>query len=556
MAGVRARLGAWVAIASRRIGVAAVACAAVVALMATPASAVINQNANWFPTVPPSIKLKSAALLSPGASGTAEAWYNAQTNHTTHTNGIGSLNIAGFPNTAPPNEVAELARALHGDPDQIYKWVRNNVEIVWEFGLQKGSLGAIVDKSGTAFDQAKLMVDLIRASSYPNTDPYQAKYLSGTITLSGPQFQAWSNLTDATAACQMLAAGGIPAAINGTTSSDCSGYSHATITSVVLEHIWVQVTIGGQSYVYDPAYKDHTFKTGLNLAGAMGMTAGKALTDATSGAGSGTASGVSYVQGVNATSLNSDLTTWGSSLLAQIKSLGAPEVEDVVGGEIINRQELPTGGLRQTSLTASTNPVPYTAATADYTWTDIPDTWRTTLGVQIVKNNTGGTSAAACTIIPNTTCSTQPVQAYLTLFVDEIYGRKLVFNTNFEAGGGCGGNCSSPGNFADWAAHQTFIGTLQLLDEAGVGPTLASFSNSDPAALRDGTLTLNANHPYAASANGTATADGTYADEVVTKYVRMVTPFTIVHAWGDANGLAKKWGHRTDLQAPFYPLGC
>ncbi|MGH3851645.1 MAG: hypothetical protein ACRDRT_18465, partial [Pseudonocardiaceae bacterium] len=45
-----------------------------------------------------------------------------------------------------PNEIIELARALEHDPDKIFDFVRNNIDSVWMYGLQKGALGALIDR--------------------------------------------------------------------------------------------------------------------------------------------------------------------------------------------------------------------------------------------------------------------------------------------------------------------------------------------------------------------------------------------------------------------------
>ena len=134
------------------------------------------------------------ALITPSA---AEAYY---TSSTTSSNSTGT--------TAYPNEIVELAKALNNNVDEIYDFVRNYVDTAFIFGLQKGAVGALVDKSGTPFDQAKLMVDLLRQAGYAT-----ANYKLGQITLSGAQFQAWTNITNAQAACNLLASGGMPAVL-------------------------------------------------------------------------------------------------------------------------------------------------------------------------------------------------------------------------------------------------------------------------------------------------------------------------------------------------------
>src|SRR5262249_23276410 len=104
----------------------------------------------------------------------------------------------------------------------------------------------------------------------------------------------------------------------------------------------------------------------------------------------------------------------------------------------------------------------------------------------------------------------------------------------------------------------TFTGVLQLTDEFGNSTNLfTSTQYNQIPAYSYGSITLSANHPYAADPTGTGTG-GTYMDDSVTKAVVYVTPFTIVHGWGDANrGLIEKWGSRPDTALPNMPSqGC
>src|SRR5258706_3808970 len=79
----------------------------------------------------PAVKIGTASLIAPSAANT---YYG---NGTTHTNGLGT--------TGRPPEIVALARALK-NPDLIYEYVRNNIDVVWEYGLQKGALGASIDR--------------------------------------------------------------------------------------------------------------------------------------------------------------------------------------------------------------------------------------------------------------------------------------------------------------------------------------------------------------------------------------------------------------------------
>ncbi|WP_340643885.1 RHS repeat-associated core domain-containing protein [Phenylobacterium sp.] len=442
----------------------------------------------------PSSKIGTAILVSPSA---ADSFYGSAT---TATNSIGS--------SARPNEIKELVRALKGDPDLIYEHVRNNTEMVWTYGLSKGALGVIVDRSGAAFDQAHLMVELLREAGFT------ASYKVGTITLTGTQFSDWSGITSATAACQLLSSGGIPAVINGSTTANCA-YGSATVSSIEVGHVWVATTIASVEYVFDPAYKPHTFKAGLNLTTAAGMTTGEALTQASTSTTDGTASGVSYTQYVNASALNTKLTAYATALQTTLQATTpTPSMSDVVGGQAITPATIPSAGLRLISL-------PYTSSVLRTISGDVPNQYRTGLTVQITK------------VRPDTSTPTIVNKA---LYVDEIYSRRLIFDTNFDTTGA------------------SFTGALKLLDENGAGPSLASATYSDSPDFSKGTITLTVNAPYASGANGSSTVDGSYMDAVIARPVNYALPFTVVHGWGDmGRGLIDKWGSRKDTLMPAAP---
>ncbi|HEY4940167.1 MAG TPA: hypothetical protein VII56_01965, partial [Rhizomicrobium sp.] len=459
----------------------------------------------------PSIKIGTASLISPTD---AASYYGTLTTHSTG---------PGAPASRPPELVA-LARALKNNPDLIYEYVRNNIEVVWLYGLQKGALGASIDKSGTPFDQAMLMVELLRQAGYT------ANYQVGTITLTGSQFTDWTGISDASAACQMLSSGGFPAVINGTTTANCAYGTNIAIANVQMGHIWVAVTISGTQYVFDPSYKPYTWYAGPNLATATGLTTGQPLSQATSGMDSGTVSGVNYVHALSQSSLNTQLATYASNLLSYLRGngLSAAHLPQIVGGGIVKLFVSPGGGLRQTSL-------PYTTATTLPAWTGgIPDQYRTTLAVSgtLWNYNTGA----------YVSMSTNPFKFY----VDEIYGRALMIDTDIESEGtGVPVKSNTVTLTLDGVVLNTYFNPA---------PSGGQTSRAAPA-----NITLSANHPYAVSADGTLPAKGDYMDATVTKQAQLATPLTIVHGWGDTGpALLAKWTEEkaADQRLPAYKIPC
>src|SRR5580698_6463132 len=172
--------------------------------------------------------------------------------------------ITGDTNARGPASIAELARSLRNNPDLIYQYVRNNIEYYPIFGVQKGALGAVLDNQGTAHDQAMLMVELLRASGF------EANYVMGAIKLDAKAAAAWYGV-DTSNVCafnEMLTLGQIPVfELTSTTGGSCLGSPAAVpMVSVTVEHIWVKAKIDGAWYVFDPSFKTHTVKAGIDLA--------------------------------------------------------------------------------------------------------------------------------------------------------------------------------------------------------------------------------------------------------------------------------------------------
>ncbi|ACE82826.1 RHS repeat-associated core domain-containing protein [Cellvibrio japonicus] len=138
-----------------------------------------------------------------------------------------------------------------------YAYVKSEIAPEFRFGLSKGGFGALLDKSGTPFDQAQLLRDLLAAKSI------SANYVLGKATLTGEQFQVWTGINTAREACRLLANGGIPAEVNGTFSADCD-YAGA-VSSVAFLHVWLSVNVAGTVQLLDPSFKKMTHKNPLDL---------------------------------------------------------------------------------------------------------------------------------------------------------------------------------------------------------------------------------------------------------------------------------------------------
>ena len=279
-----------------------------------------------------------------------------------------------------PASIAELARALKNNPDLIYEYVRNNIEYYPVWGVQKGAVGAILDNQGTAYDQAALMVSLLRQAGYT------ASYVKGRINLTAAQVNTWLGVdtSNVCAVINLLSQGQIPiASVTATAAGSCPG-STAALVSMKIDHVWVKATIGGIAYYFDPSYKPHTLKSGIDLAAASGYNAASYLTAAKTG----TTVTADYVQGINRPNIRTNLTSYATNLTNYLRSnKPAGTLEDVVGGMTINPHS--GANLRQTVLPYQDTAVALTEWTAD-----IPANYRPTLRMQYQGIDTTYTSDA------------------------------------------------------------------------------------------------------------------------------------------------------------------
>jgi RHS repeat-associated protein len=400
-------------------------------------------------------------------------------------------------------EVEDLARALQYDPQRMYEFVRNEIDVHPLFGLQKGARGAVIDLSGTPFDQADLLVQLLRESIIHSSSVTAADYVYGTVTLNGADFTDWFGISDAQAACRVLAAGGFPARVNGLTS--CASVS-GTVSSVEMRHLWVQATVNGVTETYDPAFKRYEQFAGINLDVAMGYTAGAASSAAT--ASSGTRNGVPYVTNFNTTGIENLLEARSNQLRTALESEANYDqsLEEILGGRRIIQVEGHIAGPDQ----PTTSPAGYSGSL----WTSIPDHFRTTLTVNVVR----------CTGLQG---NCPPDLIAETLLVDEIYGERLAVQPNgFDK---VGGSIPSPTGSIQGCQATYYESNYRVALTLGDIEEIAWFDGPCDPGERDYFLfDVEANHPYAADS-------GTYMDGGFTDVVDLLTRAAIVTGFGDVS---------------------
>lgn len=280
--------------------------------------------------------------------------------------------------TAPllPTSVTELARALKNDPDLIYEFVRDNIELYPVYGVSKGWRGALIDRQGSNYDQAELMVNLLRAAGYT------ASYVAGVATLSPVQVQSFYGI-DISKGCNtqnFFSAGQIPNNRLLNAGDTCD----SPFRGITINHVWVQVNISGTNYVFDPSLKAHSVKAGIDVKAASAYDQTAFMNAARTGA-TVTADAVTNINRAN---IRSSLNARASSLVSYLRAnKPAADLDDVLGGKTITPTDACFPAFVQQSCLTRQTSLPY--ATPQVLWTgDIPNQYRVLLRVTLQSPNT------------------------------------------------------------------------------------------------------------------------------------------------------------------------
>ncbi|MBI5634423.1 MAG: C40 family peptidase [Nitrospirae bacterium] len=202
--------------------------------------------------------------------------YNAKTNDLLP-DGSFQLALANPPTAADLAETIEVqftpaitakAAELGNSPVKIYEYVKNNFEYEPYYGSLKGAEQTLLEKAGNDFDQASLLIALLRAANIPS------RYVYGTIEIPIDKLMNWvGGITDQNTATQILATAGVPGKLLT---------EGGQIKYIQFEHCWVEVYVPYGNYrgipgdesiktwiPLDPSYKQYKYKRGMDLYAAM-----------------------------------------------------------------------------------------------------------------------------------------------------------------------------------------------------------------------------------------------------------------------------------------------
>jgi cell wall-associated NlpC family hydrolase/transglutaminase-like putative cysteine protease len=258
-------------------------------------------------------------------------------------------------------EIRAKAAELGNSPVRIYEWVRNSIDYQAYYGALKSAPQTFIEGAGNDFDQASLLIALLRASNIA------AKYVYGTVEIPIEKIMSWlGNVTDPYMAVTMLATQGIPIKI---------AMAGGTIKAVQIEHVWVSAWIDynpsrgtvhkqGNTWIpLDPSFKQYTAQKGMNMYSLMGFNAEQFLE--------------SYIRDPRDVTAYQD---YGKRLVDYVDTnLPNATIEDVFGASAVNQSRSIV--VKEYSYFLGT--LPYKVITKAGQFSGIPSPYRYSIGIQV-----------------------------------------------------------------------------------------------------------------------------------------------------------------------------
>lgn len=167
-------------------------------------------------TDPPAL---DAAALRARATGATESVEPA-------TPGPGDLGESDEIRLTPA--IRAQAQALGNDPIRIRDFVANTIEYLPTHGSLQGAELTLLNARGNAFDQASLLIALLRAAGTP------ARYVYGTIEVSADTARSLTLAHSAPMAVDLLQLGGVPSV---------AVVAAGQVRAVRMEHVWVEAWV-------------------------------------------------------------------------------------------------------------------------------------------------------------------------------------------------------------------------------------------------------------------------------------------------------------------------
>ncbi len=184
---------------------------------------------------------------------------------------------------APPagaiaTEITALAASLGDSPARIFAWVHDNVAYDPKWGQVRSPLGTLLERTGTSWDQASLLAELLTAAGV------DARLEWGEVEIPEALLLELTGTANATDAGGVLATGGVPILLQQIASQ---------VVTAKLSHVWVKahvdyipnrgVTPGPpDTWIrMDPSLKRSSYQPGIAVHQSVPYTLGDYLQSAT-----------------------------------------------------------------------------------------------------------------------------------------------------------------------------------------------------------------------------------------------------------------------------------
>jgi hypothetical protein len=167
------------------------------------------------------------------------------------------------------DEIIALADSLNRSPVEMYNFVRNNFEFEAYLGSRKGSQQTLDHERGNDYDQASLLIALLRVAGIP------ARYATGTIRMPVDQATNWLGIDDKLNAASLLATAGMEAVLY---------ISGPDTVAIGCRRVWVEAwlpyvnyrgaindSVGRTWIPIDPVFKQYTYDRGINFPAEIGF---------------------------------------------------------------------------------------------------------------------------------------------------------------------------------------------------------------------------------------------------------------------------------------------
>jgi RHS repeat-associated protein len=177
--------------------------------------------------------------------------------------------IAGIDPTQPTNTYKAVAAAFYNLPIEIYQYVVNSIKFQVYQGAMKGPLAVLQTGAGNDWDTDSLLVQLFSAGGIDTSGLQYACFGTSPSTSSGivENIHAAMQLVGvktATALYHVLWDNALIATLLDANGNSLDPVAQESLAAKVrFQHVWLQWTLGTQTYQLDPAWKVRDFQTGV-----------------------------------------------------------------------------------------------------------------------------------------------------------------------------------------------------------------------------------------------------------------------------------------------------